>query len=136
MAWDDLSPSYYFLASLILFLPLFDLHSASNLSFRRKGTGKVTPSNSGFGWPAEGHLLGLPLVVLFLSASFSVPRLTSEAESKPGRWRRAVCLALPDVTREAGWPPTVHKGGRPAGVSLNSGIETRGLYNKERKKNP
>lgn len=81
---------------------------------------RVVPNDS-------GSPVRLPLVVVLLSVSFSAPRFTSESESRPGRWRRVLCLALPDLTREASWPPTVHYRGGPAGVGMNSGIETRGL---------
>lgn len=97
----------------------------SDLSFPREGIGRAVSINSGFGWAANGSLLGSSVGYIFV-ISLSAP-LTSDQKASPGRCKTTLCLALPNLTREAGWPPSVQESRGPARVGMNSGIETRGL---------
>lgn len=102
--------------------PLFEIPWVICLSLE-KGLGEWSlTTQAAFGWLCFCQ---------FLSLYLDLPRIR---KASPGRWKRHLCLALPNLTREAGCPPPLSTGAEaPAGVSMNSGIDMRPL---KREKNP
>lgn len=103
--WVRQSDSLVWLESIVLFLdkcpPLCDSNSMSDLSFSEKGTGEWSLATQA----AKGSSFRLPLVVVFLSISFSAPQLTSESEKQAQQVGEGSLLGVA-WSNQGGWLAT------------------------------
>ena len=101
------------------------LNYMSDLSLPGKRIRRVVPNNSGCLW-----------LVVFLSVPFSVPRLTSNQNSKPRQVEEASLLGIAQ-SNQGGWLPTtsVHWSGG-AGRCQYELRNRHEAFKKKREKNP